>query len=86
MVNQVPETPEEFVRVIYPIILQIHQCVFGVVGTEEDGMSGKLNDHDTKLAKHDDAISKNRRGIYGIFMLLTGLGLLGGGLWFFIFS
>ena len=85
MVQRVPETPEEFVRVMYPVIMQIHQCVFGVVGTGEDGISGKLDEHDVKLAKHDERISKNKRSIYGIVMLLIGLGILGGSLRLFVF-
>jgi hypothetical protein len=72
-------TPEENKKIdeLIETTNKIYQGMYGIPGTEEKGMCGKLNE------VCDDHY-KLKRAFYILVAFLVGSGILGGGIWAFL--
>jgi hypothetical protein len=72
MNGEVPKTPEEFVRVAYPLLQQVHQGMYGVPDTDEKGLCGKVEAQGKELFSL-------KRAFWTLVGILVGSGVLGVG-------
>lgn len=57
---------------------EVHQGMFGVEGTEDNGLVGDFKDLVGELRKINGRVSRNSRLIFISVGVLTGTGILGG--------
>ena len=75
--NGMPRTTEEFVFWAAPKILEIHQGLYGVPNTPDDGMCGTVKENGKELFKL-------KRTVWTLIGVLVGTGILGSSLYTFL--
>jgi len=75
--NNFPKTSEEFVSWAAPKILEIHQGLYGVPNSPDDGLVGIVRENGHELFRL-------KRTVWTLIGVLIGSGILGGSLYTFL--